>query len=137
MGHRYPRDYQRLPTFLAALTLVPVGLLLFWDAFPHSFPERAHDLLGAAPLAMIALAYFVYEVLRKPGPKELVKAVMLCLAFLFWSANQFWPNATQATLWNDIAVALFVFDVFLVIIGWPRSSPDEGFAESFVADSER
>ena len=48
---------------------------------------------------------------------ELVKAIMLAVAFLFWAANQFWPNLPQATLFNDIAIALFVLDVFLVIVG--------------------
>jgi hypothetical protein len=61
--------------------------------------------------------------------KEWIKAVLLAIAFVFWAANQFWPDAPQAMLFNDIAVALFVLDVFLVIIGWPKSSPDEDFAE--------
>ncbi len=50
---------------------------------------------------------------------ELAKAILLAAAFLFWAANQFWPNLPQATLFNDIAIGLFVFDVFLVIAGWP------------------
>jgi hypothetical protein len=32
-------------------------------------------------------------------------------------------------LYNDIAIALFVLDVFLIIIGWPGSAPDESFGE--------
>jgi hypothetical protein len=39
---------------------------------------------------------------------------------------------TQATLFNDIAIALVVLDVFLVIIGWPTTSPDESFAETYI-----
>jgi hypothetical protein len=50
---------------------------------------------------------------------------------LFWSANQFWPNPHQATVFNDFAIALFVFDVFLVIIGWPSASPDASFGETY------
>ncbi len=61
---------------------------------------------------------------------ELAKAILLAAAFLFWAANQFWPNLPQATLFNDIAIALFVLDVFLVIVGWPRTSPDSSFAET-------
>jgi hypothetical protein len=36
-----------------------------------------------------------------------------------------------ATLFNDIAIGLFVLDVFLVMIGWPATSPDESFAETY------
>ncbi len=47
---------------------------------------------------------------------EMAKAIMLAAAFLFWAANQFWPSLPEATLFNDIAIALFVLDVFLVIV---------------------
>ncbi|HXR38964.1 MAG TPA: hypothetical protein VN776_07720, partial [Terracidiphilus sp.] len=82
------------------------------------------------PLAMIAVAYLVYQAAHRPAAKEFAKAVMLAVAFLFWAANQLWPDLPQATLFNDIAIALFVLDVFLVIIGWPATSPDESFAEA-------
>ena len=61
---------------------------------------------------------------------------MLAVAFVFWAANQFWPDLRQAILFNDIAIALFVLDVFLVMIGWPATSPDESFAETYVAPSD-
>jgi len=35
-----------------------------------------------------------------------------------------------AGLFNDIAIALFVLDVFLVMIGWPAAAPDGAFAEA-------
>jgi hypothetical protein len=81
---------------------------------------------------MIAVAYLVYQTAHRPAPMELVKATLLAVAFLFWAANQFWPNLPQATLFNDVAIALFVLDVFLVMIGWPATSPDESFAETCV-----
>jgi len=86
--------------------------------------------LAAFSLAMIALAYLVHQVAHWPPAMEFLKAIMLAVAFLFWAANQFWPNLPQATLFNDIAIALFVLDVFLVIIGWPRTSPDSSFGEA-------
>jgi hypothetical protein len=65
------------------VTLVGVGLLLVWDIFPGSFRAGAHDFLAAFPLAMIAVAYLVYRVTCHPAPVELVKAVMLAMAFFF------------------------------------------------------
>lgn len=79
---------------------------------------------------MIAVAYLVYQAAHRPPAREFAKAVMLAIAFLFWAANQLWPDSPRATLCNDIAIALFVLDVFLVIIGWPATSPDESFAET-------
>ena len=133
---RLDRVHRALPVILGGVTLIAIGVLLLWDAFPGYFPAKAHDYLAAFPLAMIALAYLVYQTAHRPPFRELVKAILLAIAFLFWAANQLWPDLSQATLFNDIAVALFVLDVFLVMIGWPATSPDESFAETYVAPSD-
>ncbi len=123
MSIRLDRHLLSLPVLLCLLTLISVGVLLVWDVVPGLFPARAHDFLAAFPLAMIACACLVYEAVRQPARSELIKATLLACAFLFWAANQFWPASHQATLFNDIAIALFVFDVFLAVIGRPISIP--------------
>jgi peptidoglycan/LPS O-acetylase OafA/YrhL len=117
---------------LGVLTLVSLGVLLAWNVNPKFFPIRAHGFLAAFPLTMIAIAYLLYQTARRPSAKEFLKSMMLAVAFLFWAANQLWPDLPQATLFNDIAIALFVLDVFLVIIAWPTTSPDESFAETYI-----
>ncbi len=131
MFNRLDRAHRAIPTLLGVLTLLSVAVLLVWDAAPRFFPAHAHDLLGALPLALIAIAYLAYQAAHRPHIRELIKAILLAIAFLFWAANQYWPDRPQATLYNDIAIALFVLDVFLVLIGWPVTSPDESFAESY------
>jgi hypothetical protein len=123
MSIRLDRNRPLLPVLLCVLTLVSVGVLLVWDVLPGLFPARAHEFLAAFPLAMIACACLVYEAVRRPARSELVKAILLACAFLFWAANQLWPASHWATLFNDIAIALFVFDVFLAVIGRPISIP--------------
>ena len=125
-----------LPAILGVLTLFSVVLLLAWDVFPGLFASGAHSLFGALPLALIALAYLVYQTVRRPERAEAFKAVLLAIAFLFWAANQFWPESPRATLYNDLAIALFVLDVFFVLVGWPSSSPDESFAESHAESAQ-
>lgn len=117
---------------LGVLTLLSVAVLLAWDALPSLFPPNAHTLLGALPLALIAIAYLAYQSIRRPGPAELFKALLLAIAFLFWAANQYWPDSPRTNLYNDIAIALFVLDLFFVLIGWPATSPDESFGETYV-----
>ena len=73
---------------------------------------------------MISLAYLVFQLARHRPLAELGKTILLAAAFLFWAANQFWPNLPQAPLFNDIAIGLFVLDVFFVIAGWPSGSSD-------------
>jgi len=131
MYTRLDRAHRALPVTLGVITLAGVGALLVCDVAPAIFPQRAHDWLGAFPLAMIAISYVVYQTVHRPSAKEWIKAILLAVAFLFWAANQVWPNQRQAILFNDIAIALFVLDVFLVMIGWPASSPYESFGETY------
>ena len=134
MYKRLDRAHRAIPLALAVVTLISVGVFLAWHVNPKFFPARAHDFLAAFPLALIAIAYLLYQSAHRPAPKEFGKAIMLAVAFLFWAANQLWPDLPQATLFNDIAIALFVLDVFLVMIGWPTTSPDESFAETYVEE---
>jgi hypothetical protein len=121
-----------VPVILGAATLPGVGLLLVWDIFPSLFPIRAHNLLAAFPLAAIAVAYLAYQAERRPAPGEFFKAVLLAMAFLCWAANQLWPSWRQATVLNDTAIALFVFDIFLVMIGWPTTYRDQALGDTCV-----
>jgi hypothetical protein len=127
---RLDRAHRALPAVLGLITMASVAALLAWDAWPRLFPAGTHDPLAAFALAMIAVAYIAYQIVHRPAPREFLKAVMLSIAFLFWAANQLWSASRLAVVWNDIAIALFVLDVFLVMVGWPQNSPDRSFAET-------
>ncbi len=112
-----------VPMVLGVIALASVGPLAAWNFFPALFPQHAHDLLGAFPLGLIAFAYLAHQVVaRRPERKDLAKAILLAMAFLFWAANQLWPDLPQAGLLNDAAIALFVLDVFLAMVGRPSGS---------------
>jgi hypothetical protein len=118
-----------VPAALGVLTLLSACALLASDAVPHLFPAEAHAFLAALPLVLIAAAYVVYQAIRRAPPLEWAKAAILALAFLSWAANQICANPRLAALFNDLAVAAFVFDVFLVIIGWPPPPGPSALAE--------
>ena len=113
-----------LPRALGILALAAAAALMAWDIVPSLFRVRVHDILGVLALALIAFAYLAHQVILRPGHKELVKAILLAMAFLFWAADQLWPDSPHATLFNDLAIALFVLDLFLSMLGWPAESPE-------------
>ena len=119
---RADQSRRSLSLVLGLVTLASVGLLLTWDLVPARFPPRSHDTLSALPLALIALAALVHRLEQRPTRAELGRTILLAAAFLFWSANQFWPDSPRATLFNDLAVALFVIDVWLVLVARPSGS---------------
>jgi hypothetical protein len=127
---RPDRARRLLPQFFGVITLAVVLLLLAQDAAPRLFPARSHELLAATSLALIAFAYLIFQLANRAAPMELAKTILLAAAFLFWAANQFWPNLPEAGLFNDIAIALFVLDVFLVVVGWPPTSKEGLLAEA-------
>jgi hypothetical protein len=109
-------------------TLATATVLLVWNVAPDRFPARAHDVLGAVPLALAALACLAYQAARPTGWRDFVKAALLAAAFLLWAANQLWPEDPRALFFNDAAIVLFVLDVFFVIVGWPAAprGPEAG-----------
>jgi hypothetical protein len=119
------RARKLVPLVLGIVTLASVVLLFVGDAAPRLLPAESHEVLAAFSLAMIACAYLVFKLARPGGlgsAAELFKTILLAAAFLFWAANQLWPNLPQASLFNDVAIGLFVLDVFFVIAGWPAGS---------------
>jgi hypothetical protein len=106
-----------------------IGVLLAYDAAPSLFRAEAHDVLAALPLALIALALIAYQAVRRATAMEWAKAILLAFAFLFWAANQLLPDRRVATLFNDAAIAAFVLDVFLAMLGRPRSAESKWTAK--------
>ena len=100
MYKRLDRAHRAMSLVLGALTLVSLGLLLAWNVNPKCFPIRAHGFLATFPLAMIAIAYLLYQSARRPSAKEFLKAMMLAVAFLFWAANQSSMSLAAKGRWN-------------------------------------
>jgi hypothetical protein len=118
-----------LSILLGLVTLAAVAALFAGDIVPELFPSRSHDLLAAFALGLIAVAYLVYQAALRPATAGFVKAIVVAAAFLFWAANQASTNVHRAVLFNDIAVGLFILDIFLVILGRPAEAADSSFAE--------
>jgi hypothetical protein len=110
---------------LGALALAASVLLLASDAVPALVSGRAHGVLGALPLVLVGVAALIHAAARRARRAELARALLLALAFFFWAGNQLCENPALAALLNDVAVAGFVLDVFLTVVGWPSPSPSE------------
>jgi hypothetical protein len=55
---------QSIPRAVALFTVVTLVPLLVWDMSPRVFPAGAHDVLAAAPLALIGIACHRRRALR-------------------------------------------------------------------------
>jgi hypothetical protein len=137
MTMRPGRALRSIPVVVGLAALAGVVVLFVRDILPELFPAVAHEVLAAFTLAAIAFAYLAYQAVLRPSIPDTLKAILLALAFLFWAANQLWPALPEATLFNDIAVGLFVLDIFLVMLGRPQATTDRSFAETELKSTER
>jgi hypothetical protein len=117
----YSRFQRTLLASAGVLALLSVGALLICDASPRHFPANVHDI----PLVLAAIAFLLLQAVRRARMAEWAKATILAMAFLFWGASQIWADRAIAMLFNDMAVALFVLDVVLVVFGWPSDAIPE------------
>jgi hypothetical protein len=92
------------------LALVAGVILLTKDVFLTILP---HAPVSAAPLLFIGAAYLSFQVLTRPKPLDLFKAVILSSAFILWGIDQLLPLGWGATILGDVVITLFVLD-----LGW-------------------
>ena len=70
MYKRLDRVHRAVSMVLGVLTLVSLGTLLAWNVNPEFFPIRAHGLIAAFPLAMIAIAYLFFRAFVGPQQRN-------------------------------------------------------------------
>jgi len=81
-------------------------------------------------LALTAIGLLIYQIAKRPRPLEVLQAILVAAAFLCWAANQLLPDIPQSLLLNDMAIALFVLDVFLLIVSKPPALVGEDVASA-------
>jgi hypothetical protein len=111
-----------LTACLTVLALTGAALVLGLDLRPGFLDSHAHRLVSALPLLAIAVGYLVLQLRLRPSPHELLKRALLSVAFILWSSSQLDPEAQWATIADDLAIALFVLDLGLVI--WDELHPE-------------
>jgi hypothetical protein len=106
---------------LTLLALAGVALVLGLDLRPGFLDSHAHRFVSALSLLAIATGYLILQARLRPSPHELLKRALLSIAFILWSISQLAPHAQWATIADDLAIALFVLDLSLVI--WDELHP--------------
>ncbi|GCE11499.1 hypothetical protein [Tengunoibacter tsumagoiensis] len=95
---------------LAILALLAGVILLGYDL---SFATSAHALISATPLLLIGVASLAFLLILRPRPLDLLKALIVSVAFILWGVDQLLPAGWWATTLGDIVIVLYVID-----LGW-------------------
>jgi hypothetical protein len=81
------------------------------------FVGLPHAPISAAPLLLIGAASLGFQVLTRPRPLELFKALLVSLAFILWGIDQMLPPGWLTTMVGDVVIVLYVID-----LGWMMGS---------------
>lgn len=98
---------------VVVLALVAGVALLTSNVF---FTILPHAPVSAAPLLFIGTAYLGFQVLLRPKPLDLYKALIVSSAFILWGVDQLLPGGRVATTLGDVVITLYVLDLGWVII---------------------
>jgi hypothetical protein len=90
--------------------LVAGVILLVSDIFSTILP---HAPVSAVPLLLIGATYLGFQVLIRPKPLDIFKAVIVSSAFMLWGIDQVLPMGWFATTLGDVVIVLYVID-----LGW-------------------
>jgi hypothetical protein len=98
---------------VVVLALVAGVALLTSDVFLTVLP---HAPVSAAPLLLAGAAYLGFQVLIRPKPLDLFKALIVSSAFILWGIDQLFPLGRVATTLGDVVITLYVIDLGWVMI---------------------
>ncbi len=104
-----------ITVLLLVVAVVSAAALLVLDVSGDFRESDARRVISALPLISIALACLAFHATWTPERLDLLKRVLLSAAFLLWAANQLFPSAGWAPVANDLAIALFVLDLALIL----------------------
>lgn len=111
---QFPSHRHRLLRFFLWATVgtafVAGIILLLSDVLPTPL---LHAPVSAAPLVLIGSTYLGFQVLIRPKPLDLFKALIVSAAFLLWGVDQLLPTGWFATTLGDLVIVLYVID-----LGW-------------------
>ena len=98
-----------------AVGAVISGIVLLGIDLLGGATTSIHAQASAAPLMLIGAAYVCLQPAIQPSAMELLKRLLLGLAFLLWGYVQLLPPGIRATVLGDLVIGLYVVDLYLII----------------------
>ncbi len=105
-----------LSAIALAAALAGIVCLLAGDTWNRLRLTPAHQVAGALSLMLIGLSYICLQLSAARPRKEMIKGVLLGLAFLLWGGEQFVPPGRFVTLMDSAVVTIFVVDLGAIIV---------------------
>jgi lipopolysaccharide export LptBFGC system permease protein LptF len=95
-----------------------VGIFALWlsDGLHELHFTSVHQRMGALPLICIGLSYISFQLSVERPRSELIKGLLLGIAFVFWGGEQLLPSSSLVTIMDSIVITIFVVDLGLITV---------------------
>jgi hypothetical protein len=112
---------KRLPRLLTGaffgLAFAVLAWLVVTDVWFGFHPSLRHERFGALALIFVGSAFICLQFHQSVHWKEMLKGLLLGLAFVLWGGEQFLPSGSTVTAVDSAVIAIFVVDLGLAIAG--------------------
>jgi hypothetical protein len=123
------RLLRTLSGVLFGLALIALAWLLLPDLWSGFRPSLRHQQAGALALMFVGSSFCCMQFSAGGRRKEMLKGLLLGLAFVLWGGEQFLPAGAAVTAMDSLVIGIFVVDLGLVIAGHletpPKVAPNE------------
>ena len=107
------------------LALAAIATLLLSDSILGIFLNSTHQQAGALSLMLIGASYVSLQLSAKRPRSQMLKGVLLGLAFFLWGCKQLLPPNALVTAMDTAVVTIFVVDLSLIILEHLRRRDNE------------
>ena len=119
MNRTLERAARRLARWLSILlfllALLGIVTLLAGDGWHRLQLTALHQRAGAGSLMLIGASYMCLQLSWPRRWLELIKGVLLGVAFVLWGGELFVPPGALVTAMDSLVVTIFVVDLSLII----------------------
>jgi hypothetical protein len=115
-------DYLVLAWIVRTIVLLAVfaglTLLLVDSPLAARLPIRIdRSVAEAFPLLLVGIAYLAWLATERPAVIDLIKQLLIALAFILWGVSLLMPAGPATRLLGAVVIAIYVFDLAWMIEG--------------------
>lgn len=96
--------------------LIGVATLLTSDVWYRLDLTILHQRAGSLSLIFVGLSYISLQLSARRGWDELIKGILLGVAFVLWGGEQYLPPGTLVNAMDSVVITIFVVDLSLIIL---------------------
>lgn len=94
-------------------------------------PRLSRNVIAAASLLLVGLAFSIQQLMIRPRSKALLKNLLLAANFMLWGVIQLMPRNTLSLRLERLVIALFVLELAWTILLSLRPTQRSIFPETY------